>query len=722
MLEALRLHDGLALHLLRTIGQLLVTSPIISRRLFGCSSHTDAKCYHRHVLREQLAVFLALLPSALHPLAIRAHTSAVDRHSRLNVPHLQEPDAVTALVAACELPHLASLSLSINHGTCRLYGMSLAAAKLPATLFRLAQSTSLCSLCLEYNNAVPFTQLILSSPGRSNVLQPFPFCDAVLAALPQFHHITDLTLAGFRQTTTAAAVPRLPLPMRLRSFKFVPSLLDSEAGKSPLSPRLMRPAYAPAHFSMPAWFSMLAMLRDLEELDISGTYLSAQCWRETVPELARLPLRSLSIARCGLVLSEALPVLSFIILDASATRQPFAHLNSLDISGNPLHRASLAAFNLTTMNRSPLRFQPVTALLGKLTSLSALALMYRDSTVMDWFLQQLAHSGAPLERFAVGMGEGGLDSRPLFGTGISQSLPTASMRSCVATWPDLRILHVSWPDYGDVNPSLVLLKLSKLEELHVAFLRVSGAGDDWLWPQAPGALTRLVLSNLTLSVPGARAFASWLHTAATLRVLSVRVAMSGVSSGDAAGDALAGVVAGMRTLTGLVELRVRVDRSFGGAVQRLADALPRLGELTCLEFGLPQVPDACNRPPRSEVEALVAALRAVPRLAELQLHHVRLDGEWSDSVSADATALGATFSQLPRLVDVTLNGCVGEARLVHLRRLEECLPWGACMHATPVPEPMLVTRRSIDWATFGDSPAGADVGSLNLDDSLFDSL
>ena len=722
VLEVLRLHDGLALHLLRTIGHLLVTSPIISRRLFCCSSHINTTCFHRHVRPEQLPYFLTVLPTALHPLALRAHSPAIVHNLHLNLPQLQETDFVDAITAACGLPHLTSLSLSINHGACRLHGTSADSTHLPVALYHLARSTSLRSLYLDYDSTVPFTQLMLSRPGHNSVRQQLPFCDAVLAALPQFHHITDLTLAGFRHSGSAAAMPLLPLPVRLRRFKFVPSSLDLDAGKSPLSPRQMRPAYAPAQVPMPTWFSMLGMLRELEELDISGTCLSTQCWREIVPELARLPLRSLSIARCGLVLSEALPVLSFIILDASATRQPFAHLNSLDISGNPLHRASLAAFNLTTMNRSPLRFQPVTALLGKLTSLSALALMYRDSTVMDWFLQQLAHSGAPLERFAVGMGEGGLDSRPLFGTGISQSLPTASMRSCVATWPDLRILHVSWPDYGDVNPSLVLLKLSKLEELHVAFLRVSGAGDDWLWPQAPGALTRLVLSNLTLSVPGARAFASWLHTAATLRVLSVRVAMSGVSSGDAAGDALAGVVAGMRTLTGLVELRVRVDRSFGGAVQRLADALPRLGELTCLEFGLPQVPDACNRPPRSEVEALVAALRAVPRLAELQLHHVRLDGEWSDSVSADATALGATFSQLPRLVDVTLNGCVGEARLVHLRRLEECLPWGACMHATPVPEPMLVTRRSIDWATFGDSPAGADVGSLNLDDSLFDSL
>ena len=724
MLEALRLHDGLALHLLRTIGQLLVTSPIISRRLFGCSSHTDAKCYHRHVLREQLAVFLALLPSALHPLAIRAHTSAVDRHSRLNVPHLQEPDAVTALVAACELPHLASLSLSINHGTCRLYGMSLAAAKLPATLFRLAQSTSLCSLCLEYNNAVPFTQLILSSPGRSNVLQPFPFCDAVLAALPQFHHITDLTLAGFRQTTTAAAVPRLPLPMRLRSFKFVPSLLDSEAGKSPLSPRLMRPAYAPAHFSMPAWFSMLAMLRDLEELDISGTYLSAQCWRETVPELARLPLRSLSIARCGLVLTEALPVLSFVILDASAARQPFARLKSLDISGNPLHRASMAAFNLTAMNRSAPRFQPISAVLGQLTALSALSLIYRDSTVMDWFLQQLPDSAAMLERFAVGMGEGGLDVIALFGSGLSRAVQTAAMRSCITTWPDLRVLHVSWPDYGDVDPMLVLVKLPKLEELRVAFLKVDGLSKEWRPAEAPRGLTSLIIGSLALTAPGAWAFSSWLHTATTLRVLSLHAVMFGVQSGEDPGHALAGVVACVRALTRLVELRVRVDRACVGSILGLADALPELGGLTCLEFGLPKVTDARSKPPRREVDALVTALRSVPRLAELQLHHVRLDGDWKDAVGPDAvgvaTALEETFSQLPRLVDVTLNGCVGEARLVRCQKLEECLPWGGRLHATPVPEPRLSTTRSIDCATVGGSPVGIDIGSLNFEDSLFD--
>ena len=54
----------------------------------------------------------------------------------------------------------------------------------------------------------------------------------------------------------------------------------------------------------PAWFSMLrfSMLREFEELaGISGMHLSTQRWSEILPGLASLPLRSLSIARCGLM-------------------------------------------------------------------------------------------------------------------------------------------------------------------------------------------------------------------------------------------------------------------------------------------------------------------------------------------------------------------------------------------------------------------------------------
>ena len=724
VLEVLRLHDGLALHLLRTIGHLIVTSPIISRRLFCCSSHINTTCFHRHVRPEQLPYFLTVLPTALHPLALRAHSPAIVHNLHLNLPQLQETDFVDAITAACGLPHLTSLSLSINHGACRLHGTSADSTHLPVALYHLARSTSLRSLYLDYDSTVPFTQLMLSRPGHNSVRQQLPFCDAVLAALPQFHHITDLTLAGFRHSGSAAAMPLLPLPVRLRRFKFVPSSLDLDAGKSPLSPRQMRPAYAPAQVPMPTWFSMLGMLRELEELDISGTCLSTQCWREIVPELARLPLRSLNIARCGLVLTEALPVLSFVILDASAARQPFARLKSLDISGNPLHRASMAAFNLTAMNRSAPRFQPISAVLGQLTALSALSLIYRDSTVMDWFLQQLPDSAAMLERFAVGMGEGGLDVIALFGSGLSRAVQTAAMRSCITTWPDLRVLHVSWPDYGDVDPMLVLVKLPKLEELRVAFLKVDGLSKEWRPAEAPRGLTSLIIGSLALTAPGAWAFSSWLHTATTLRVLSLHAVMFGVQSGEDPGHALAGVVACVRALTRLVELRVRVDRACVGSILGLADALPELGGLTCLEFGLPKVTDARSKPPRREVDALVTALRSVPRLAELQLHHVRLDGDWKDAVGPDAvgvaTALEETFSQLPRLVDVTLNGCVGEARLVRCQKLEECLPWGGRLHATPVPEPRLSTTRSIDCATVGGSPVGIDIGSLNFEDSLFD--
>lgn len=712
--EVLQLPEHIIDRLMHHAGQQFATA----RRTRNTQNSSVEVRYHRHVLPEQLPIFLEALPMALHPYALRVHAPSVVRPGHLCLPRLHTCHAAAAVTAACGLPHLTSLSLHVWNDESRHRGSDPAdtATDLPTALSCLARSTTLRSLSLGHGRRHDL-------PHHGSACPPglSAFSDAALAALPQFQHVTELTLIGFCRGGCAACAAPPSLPARLHSLKF--SLMDP-ATDGPGVPLTGSDA-APVFSHMPARFAALQMLPALGELDISGSVLSGECWRGIVPELARLPMHSLSIAECGLVLTEALPLMCCDTGNQAAALKPFARLRSLDISSNSLDTEPICYPSMVYGREAP--FAPTTGLLGQLTAVRALRLACWDCDVMVSFLQQLADSGALMHRFAIGRCKFSCAAQTLVQAGNVEQ----SVQACVRRWPGLRVLALAWQLHECITLEEALLNLPCLEDLTVEERSWRGFRQGSHPMQVTSPVTKLVLENLALPWfdPAAGAITTCFDGMTMLRVLILH-GETGMFTHEH--EYLATMMARLSALTELAELRLRMPRVCDEDVRGLAEALPQLRQLTCLEYGLPQEAQSCTCPrrPAPEVltmaEPLVVALRAVPLLAVLRLHSVRLDGVTHEPVmpragpqvaavgaveviqealhrpqsagdtqplpSASGGAMAAlreSLARLPRLMHVTLDQCISQAGLMGLDMLGEGLPWGATVQATAALESLL---------------------------------
>ena len=577
------------------------------------------------------------------------------------------------------MAEIETLSLNISQCTCRLHGTSEGgpAADMPAALSRL--SATLRSLCLDYHSAVICEQACSSTGGLAGrpLQVAHPFCNAVFAALPQFQHITQLKLIGFCYDNAFVAAALPPLPPGLRSLVLAPVAPAMDGCGF-----LVRPS--PTHIegpqsAVPTSFSALGMLRELEELDIGGNALTSQRWGEIVPHRASLPLHTLRIANCGLELAEALPAMLPGTVEAQPPPGSFARLKCLDISGNCISAWQRCEDQMLGKGAAP-PSQPIAGLVGRLTALTAGRLTYLDDSVPDWFLGQLADSGALMERFTIGF------HNPLNAWSSDQCRNNGTMQACLQSWRGLRVLQLSLPLPVDALLRHVMPALPVLEELVVPYVK-SGSNSPYAGAAAsaaPPSLTKLVLGRLKISHTGAQEISSWLRSATTLRVLRLRsMKMEGVDPMGGPHTALMHIVTCVGALTGPTELRMHVDCTDNMHVSALAGALQRLRQLERLEFALIFHFKTHWRIPELAEYSLAAALRCLPQRAELRLHDIRLDtDDLREGGMSEATfrALEESLAGLPRLVDVTLHGCLGAAGI---EKLQSAAVFGARLQATP---------------------------------------
>ena len=437
---------------------------------------------------------------------------------------------------------------------------------------------------------------------------------------------------------------------------------------------------------------MLGMLRELEELDIGGNALTSQRWGEIVPHRASLPLHTLRIANCGLELAEALLAMLSGTVEAQPSPGSFARLKCLDISGNCISSWQRCEAQMLGKGAAP-PSQPIAGLVGRLTALTAGRLTYLDDSVPDWFLGQLADSGALMERSTIGF------HNPLNAWSSDQCLNNGTMPACLQSWRGLRVLQLSSPLPVDALLRQVMAAFPALEELIVTYVK-SGSNSPYAGAAAsaaPPSLTKLVLGRLRLSLTDAREISSWLRTATALRVLRLPFVMMKYGVDGDEHNALRGIVACVRALTHLTERQMRIESLGVGPVMALAGALQWLRRLDSLDYALTHHAVTHWRIPGSAEYSLAAALQKLPQLAELKLHNIRLDTDdlrEGDELEATFRALEQSLAQLPRLVNVTLHGCLGGAGIKQLQS-------AAVFRRTCKPPPQVVGKGSRYIVNFG---------------------
>lgn len=702
--EVFRLPEALALRLLHCMSRhfsALLTKSQMPLRCSYLGRHPPGA----DLAPERLPLFLTVLPTALHPLALRAHSPAIDRDRRLHLPHLPLSHAATAIAAACSLPHLTSLLLCQNCTGCYLRSSGAAssamlarkdiAAHIAVEFSRLAHCSALRSLAFHHATSEDDCGLMRADLDIGP-FQTDEFCDIVLHNLPQLKHVTQLELIGFNFAKVTAS-PALPaLASSLRSLHLggrVPGSLGKRDtyGDPSIHPDQTRSCMGPYCPPARELSAVLTSLHALEQLDLSGCGISGKSWMEVVPTLSTFPLHSLNISNCSLVLSAALPLMWPSALERQ--QRPFARLTSLDISGNPMDTPHGSGRSCYDQMRQDTSRSPISTLLGQLTELQAANLTYRCKPSLDWFVKELERSNARAERCSIGVKR--MRLKPWRGTppapreDASDSEPHARVRvrRCLAAMTRLRALQCEWADYLDAKRQPAPADLPNLRDLSVSHTCV-GTGSAQLLTRRPlDLLTGLLLQSLEVSCHQASAFSSWLGSLTTLRVLRVHSMHAAVHPLSAV--QLERVVACMGGLTQLVELRVCLEHPQEGcnpAVQALGEALPRLQRLTCLEFGL-HGRSELRRPGRGQQAtthgahgAPITKLQPSPGLNELWLHNIWLDWEADENgrdISDYALGVGSVmFEQMPRLRVVVLDQCIlGES----VERIRGGLPAGAAL-------------------------------------------
>lgn len=617
--QILRLPGEAAVQVLHDAYRNLYKRPLLVRSSCHPILHDD--CAARDLPRILHPVFLKGTVDALLPLAVQSIDPEGVRCHHLHFPHMKNRYAGSVLAAAATIPHLTSLDLNLTCRGCKaqdLVGRTTSFSrsgpvKLPA---------SLESLRINY--------AAYDGPSSSCIKLMALVSQALLDAVP---NLTRLELSDFHSKDHDLATLLPPFATRLRCLHLPRCDLFMEQSDTHAS----------------SWLGILSTLCAVEDLDLSGNWMSRQFAGKLVAALSHLPLRRIALTDCGLEIVSTLARLHTEQrghrADPDTPARAASSLRELDLSRNAVESVPKTG-----------RLQP---LLGRLTMLGLKDLTCGNKEGARSLLRELRASGADMREFRFGI------DAPTAGF-------VARMQRCLTAWPRLRVLRLHWKARVELSTLFgkdMAVYASGLEELSLQGM--GGMDADYPAAQLP-LLTKLVVQRVSCSLQGERGLGAWLGEVPSLQVLRIFNMNAGHESG--AEPQPGRLFQHLTLLTRLRELRVPAYVTSCGVfefvtlqyLQPLAGVLRQLTGLTCLDVRAP-----CDF--GMELAALsgfLGALSALVGLEELQLHRLPLDKDRGDAVGK----LGSALRKMPRLAVLQLVECLNVESLNHLEALHSCLP------------------------------------------------